>query len=148
MAKKKKKKPLPPRRTRMKREGRLQSAKTWIKKYEGKKIVKAYKKHYNVDWVCAFIELEMLGVPICEDYKNNVLRMREVELEARRRRKAERLEKERLEKEMFDSLLWSEDILYVGDGCYEGIDICDECDDEISYDEILWDKLLEEDFVD
>ena len=54
---KKKRKPNPgPRCKRMKRAQRLQSAQSWLPTYEGKDIVKGYRKHYGVDWQCAFTE--------------------------------------------------------------------------------------------
>lgn len=70
---KKRKLNLPPRRKRMKRPQRLESAKSWLETYEGNKVVKAYCKRYGVDFECAFTELEMLGVPIDPDYKERVL---------------------------------------------------------------------------
>ena len=41
---KKRKQNLPPRRKRMKRPQRLESAKSWLETYEGNKVVKAYRK--------------------------------------------------------------------------------------------------------
>ncbi len=70
---KKRKQNLPPRRKRMKRPQRLESAKSWLETYEGNKVVKAYRKRYGVDFECAFTELEMLGVPIDPSYKAQVL---------------------------------------------------------------------------
>ena len=55
-----------PRRLRMKREARLQSAKRWLPTYRGRDVVKGYRKWYGVSAVCAIIELRMLGVPIDE----------------------------------------------------------------------------------
>jgi len=61
-------KPLCPRHKRLKREGRLQVAKHWLPKYEGKSIVKGYSKHFGVSKICAVLELRMLGYEISEDY--------------------------------------------------------------------------------
>jgi hypothetical protein len=58
----KKKQNLPPRRKRMKRPQRLESAKGWLETYEGDKVVKAYRKRYGVDFETAFTELALLGV--------------------------------------------------------------------------------------
>ena len=58
----------PPRVKRMKRSARLQSAKNWLPKHEGKNVLKGYCKHYGVDWRCASIELRQLGVKLDEDY--------------------------------------------------------------------------------
>ena len=53
-----------PKRKRMKRKARLDSATHWISKYEGKNIIKGYRKHYGVDALCAIAELKILGVEI------------------------------------------------------------------------------------
>ena len=45
---------------RTKREQRLQAARPWLAKYEGKHIVKGYRKHFGVDIICAITELQML----------------------------------------------------------------------------------------
>ena len=55
-----------PRRKRMTRGARLQSAKHWIPSYSGRDIVKGYRKWYGVDTVCAILELRQLGVAIPE----------------------------------------------------------------------------------
>ena len=91
---KKRKQNLPPRRKRMKRPQRLESAKSWLETYEGNKVVKAYRKRYGVDFECAFTELEMLGVPIDPDYKERVLESVAAQAAAKRRIKAERKEEQ------------------------------------------------------
>lgn len=63
----------PPRRKRMKRAQRLQSARSWLETYEGNKVVRDYRRRYGVAWKDAFVELEMLGVAIDPDYKESVL---------------------------------------------------------------------------
>jgi hypothetical protein len=70
---KKKSKALAPRCTRMTRPARLQSAVSWPKQFSGKNVLRGYCKHYGVDWRCAAIELERLGVQLDPDY----LRQRE-----------------------------------------------------------------------
>ena len=50
------------------REKRLRRAKEWIGQYAGEHIVKAYKKHFGVDQLCAMTELKMLGVDLDPDY--------------------------------------------------------------------------------
>lgn len=57
-----------PRHKRMNRAGRLQAAKYWLTKYEGKSIVRGYSKHFGVTKICAVIELRMLGHEISEKY--------------------------------------------------------------------------------
>jgi hypothetical protein len=65
-------KPLCPRHKRLKREGRLQAAKHWLPKYEGKSIVKGYKQAFGVNKICAVLELRMLGYEISGDYLENL----------------------------------------------------------------------------
>ena len=79
------------RRTHMKRSARLQSARTWLQTYtsEPNKLVKAYRKRYGVDWPTAFKELEMLGIDIDPEYKQQVLDTIQAQAEAKRRKKAE-----------------------------------------------------------
>jgi hypothetical protein len=48
----------------MKRSARLQSAQTWLAKYEEKNIVRAYWKHFGVSCLCAALELNILGYNI------------------------------------------------------------------------------------
>ena len=52
----------------MKREGRLQSAKTWLKSFQGDNVVRGYAKWFGVDLICAFKELELLGVELDPKY--------------------------------------------------------------------------------
>lgn len=66
--KRNKKRGLPPRCKRMNRSARLQSALSWLKKYDGDNILRGYCKHFAVDWRCAAIELRQLGVTIDEQY--------------------------------------------------------------------------------
>ncbi len=49
-------KPFCQRHKRLKREGRLQAAKYWLPKYNGKNIVKGYSKHFGVNIICAVDE--------------------------------------------------------------------------------------------
>jgi len=55
-----------PRRKRMNRAARLESAKHWLPTYEGRDVVKGYRKWYGVSTACAIIELRQLGVKIDE----------------------------------------------------------------------------------
>jgi len=89
MPKKRRQKALPPRAKRMDRSARLQSARSWVKTYKGKNIAAGYRKHFGVDWICAFSELEILGVRIDPGYKRRVLKSVEGHLAARQRRKAQ-----------------------------------------------------------
>jgi hypothetical protein len=88
--KKKKKGALPPRAKRMDRSARLQSARVWLKTYNGKNIGAGYRRYFGVDWSCAFKELEMLGVRIDAAYKDQILKSVEGHIAARRRRMSRR----------------------------------------------------------
>ncbi|WP_205520044.1 hypothetical protein [Virgibacillus doumboii] len=61
-----------PRHKRLNRSSRLDAAKHWIPKYEGKHLVKGYSKHFGVDKLCAVKELEILGYPIKPSYKKQL----------------------------------------------------------------------------
>lgn len=96
--KKKAKKALPPRAKRMARSARLSSARnSWLKKFNGRNIVSGYRKHFGVDWACAFKELEMLGVKLDAGYKTRILKSVQGDLAARRRRKVQREEARKYE---------------------------------------------------
>lgn len=56
----------------LKRKQRLQSARQWLLKYEGKHIVKGYRKHFGVDIMCAITELRTLGCEISQEYIESV----------------------------------------------------------------------------
>jgi hypothetical protein len=68
MSRKQKKRQLGPRRKRMQRSVRVQSAMSWLKQYGGKNVLRAYCKQYGVDWRCAAIELKQMGVHLDPDY--------------------------------------------------------------------------------
>ncbi|MBP1971557.1 hypothetical protein J2Z83_003708 [Virgibacillus natechei] len=61
-----------PRHKRLKRSSRLQAARHWIPKYEGKDLVKGYSKHFAVNKFCAVKELEMLGHTFKGTYKQKL----------------------------------------------------------------------------
>jgi hypothetical protein len=73
-----------------KRPQRLADAQKWLPGYEGKNIVKGYRKRYGVDLATAFKELEMLGLEFDPARKEQALRSVQEQAEARRRRHAER----------------------------------------------------------
>jgi hypothetical protein len=76
----------------MKRTARLKTARTWLKTYKGQNIVSGYRKHFGVDWVCAFKDLEILGIAIEPEYKNKVLNSAACAVATRRSRKLRRNE--------------------------------------------------------
>jgi hypothetical protein len=55
-----------PRRKRMNRTARLQSAKHWLPTYTGRDLVKGYRNWYGVSTVCAIMELRQLGIEVDE----------------------------------------------------------------------------------
>jgi hypothetical protein len=76
----------------MNRSARLQSARSWLKTYSGQNIVSGYRRHFGIDWACAFKELEILGIKVDAAYKNTVLKSVADGIAARRRRKLRRKE--------------------------------------------------------
>jgi hypothetical protein len=52
----------------MSQQARLQSARHWLGQFEGKSVVRGYARWFAVDLMCAVKELEMLGVPLDQDY--------------------------------------------------------------------------------
>jgi hypothetical protein len=90
MAKKKPKQSNIPRRKRLKREQRLESAKSWLPTYQGKNVFRGYRKRYGVDWPTALRELEMLGVEFDPAYREQVLRTVQEQAEARKRKRLEK----------------------------------------------------------
>ncbi len=87
---KKKKKSNIPRHKRMKRASRLQAAKSWIPKYEGKNIVRGYSKHFAVDKLCAIKELQILGIIIEPEYIKQIKNSLKGEERARQLRKLQK----------------------------------------------------------
>jgi hypothetical protein len=69
---KKKKHTSQPRFHRMKRAARLNSAKAWLTKYDGKNVVRGYRNRYGVDLLCAITELQMLKVHLDAVYIERV----------------------------------------------------------------------------
>lgn len=85
-----------PRRKRMKRQARLQSAKSWLTTYTGRNIIKGYKKWFGVDLECAIKELKLLEVKLDEQYIENALKSKANML-------ARRKQKKYVYNEMYDS---------------------------------------------
>jgi hypothetical protein len=83
-----------PRRKRMKREARLQSARSWLKDYEGKNVVKSYSKWFAVDPICAMKELEVLGHRFSEKQKMNMQKGHENRIGQKQLLEEKRLQKE------------------------------------------------------
>ncbi len=113
MARRKKNRHLGPRRKRMKRSARLQSAQSWIPTYRGKNIVRGYHNWYGVDLLCAIRELRMLGVAVNAEYEQRVRDTIEQKAKARARRREERQRAQEIDHELFwgeiDLLWWADD---------------------------------------
>ena len=109
-----------PRRKRMQRSARLQSAKHWIPAYSGENIVKGYKQCFAVDLVCAINELRMLGVKLDEQYVLQALQGHEHAIADSQKKKAAK-------KQQLDDLLFDSDehfyfiAGYTSSGCPYGI---------------------------
>jgi hypothetical protein len=78
----------------MNRVRRLQSAEHWIPTYSGKSIIRGYRKHYGVDWLCAIKELEMLGVPLDHERVEQLIRNVEGQIRAKQRAQLEKKNRE------------------------------------------------------
>jgi hypothetical protein len=79
-----KKRILPPRRKRMRRQARLTTAPRWLASYGGKHVVHGYARWYGVDLLCAIKELRLLGVAVSHEYESQIRGMLERRAEARR----------------------------------------------------------------
>src|ERR1700690_4338363 len=90
MGHKKHRPPSQPRRQRLKRKERLEVAKLWLPTYDGKHVFRAYRKRYGVDWPTALRELEMLGVPVDPDYREQLLRAAQQQTEQKRQKRLEK----------------------------------------------------------
>ena len=79
-----------PRRKRMKRPARLQAAKQWIPKYQGKNLVHGYATWFGVSLLCAALELKRLGIAVADEY---IAQLRQTEIssaEAHRKQREQR----------------------------------------------------------
>ena len=72
------------------RPARLKAAKRWLAKYRGKYVVRAYRRRFGVDEVCAVEELGMLGAALPEGRLDQARRDQAGRAAGRARRKAER----------------------------------------------------------
>ena len=84
MAKKKKK-------TRaQKKESRIARARNWLPTYEGTKIVRAYRKKFQVGIPCAVRELQEIGYEFKPGYVENLLKAEAIRIEQLRIKKEEK----------------------------------------------------------
>lgn len=87
---------LGPRRKRMTRQGRLDSARAtrWVQNCVGRNVIKSYGKWFAVDPLCAVFELRMLGVKVDSERENQIKASIEARAAARKRRKQSAVEAE------------------------------------------------------
>ena len=74
----------------MNRKQRLQSALLWLAEYEGSHVVRAYRKRYGVDWLCAVKELQLLGVKIDPEYVSQLQRTVQEQAKKKQQKQLER----------------------------------------------------------
>lgn len=82
----------------MSRPARLASARAWLEHYEGKHILRSYRKRYGTCQVTTAIELRMLGYPIAAERIAEIKRRVAIQAENKRRSreaKVDRMEGER-----------------------------------------------------
>ena len=96
-----------PRHKRMKRDSRLQAAKYWIPKYEGKNIIKGYSKYFGVNKLCAIKELEMLDYKLDSEY---IKRLKESIKAHEKSKQLKSLYKK--QEDILDSLIDSDETFY------------------------------------
>jgi len=87
-----------PRRWRMNRAARLQSAKHWLPTYTGRDLVRGYRNWYGVSAVCAITELRQLGIKVDEQRLIQAKRTEESTAQQRAKKRQERTEKLAAEK--------------------------------------------------
>lgn len=97
-----------PRHKRLKRPSRLQAARCWIPKYDGKNLVHGYSKHFAVDKLCAVKELTILGYKISDEYIEQLKRSLEVQRRIKQRSKELREGKLRIDiSEDYEYMFWN-----------------------------------------
>lgn len=82
-----------PRAKRMNRPARLQSAVAWLREFDGRHVLRSYCKHFGVDWRCAALELQQLGVKLDADYLEARERSEQQRIIARKQSREERVAK-------------------------------------------------------
>ena len=105
---KKKKKTL----TRAQRkESRIARARNWLPTFEGTKVVRAYRKKFCVDTVCAIRELQEIGYEFKPGYVDTLLKLEAARIEQLKAKKAEKrlAEEKRITEEHDD---WQDDTFY------------------------------------
>jgi len=105
LANKKKKSPM----RAQKKESRIARARNWLPTYSGTRVVRAYRKKFGVDTVCAVRELQEIGYEFKPGYVDNLLNAEAARVAALQRKKAEKKLGEDLNAEYND---WQDDRFY------------------------------------
>ena len=61
-----------------------------MQKFDGENVIRAYRKRYSVDWLCAIKKLKMLGVEIDPGYVRQLEQTVEEQFKVNRKRKLEK----------------------------------------------------------
>lgn len=78
-----------------KSEQRKRKAKQWLLTYNGTKVVRAYRKKFNVDTTCAIRELREIGYTFQPGYIENLQKAEAARLEQLRIKREEKAQEER-----------------------------------------------------
>ena len=73
-----------------KKEPRLARARNWLPIYEGTKVVRAYRKKYVVNTICAVNELKEIGYKFEPGYVENLLKSETARIGANQRKRKEK----------------------------------------------------------
>jgi len=71
----------------LKKEVRIAKARSWLPTYEGTKVVKAYRKKFHVDVICAVRELQEIGHEFSPGYVDCVLKSETARIASLQRKK-------------------------------------------------------------
>lgn len=77
-----------PKRKRFQKLARLNAAKGWMEKYDGKSIISGYAKWFGVDKACAIRELKLLDVQIPDELEKQILKSVKERIELKNKVKA------------------------------------------------------------
>jgi len=120
-----------PRRKRMNRKSRLQSATKWLDTYQGNNIVRGYSRRYGINMLTAAIELKMLGKDITSEYLDQLKAAelaKQKATEARKKVLAEQKAKEKVLTSWPDSWLGDDTYYYMGEVSFNPRDFFEDPD--------------------
>jgi RimJ/RimL family protein N-acetyltransferase len=73
-----------------KKESRIAQARNWLPSYEGTKVVRAYRKKFHVDTICAVRELQEIGYEFPPGYVDKLLKSEAARIEQHKAKKEEK----------------------------------------------------------